>query len=59
MVNKSPDLTPREAAVKLGVSLNQVYQLIWSEKLPAERSKEGWRIPLTAVEERQNSAKRR
>ena len=52
MESETPRLTPREAAVELGVSLNQVYQLIWSEKLPAERLNSGWRISVEAIEAR-------
>jgi len=46
-------LTPREAAVRLKVSLAHVYHLLWAEKLPARRSAQGrWQIATSAVEQR-------
>jgi excisionase family DNA binding protein len=47
------ELTPRQAAVRLNVSLAYVYHLLWAEKLSARRSAQGrWRIATTAVEQR-------
>jgi excisionase family DNA binding protein len=46
------ELTPREVAVRLKVSLAYVYHLVWSEKLPAKRMNGRWLIPIDAVEVR-------
>jgi excisionase family DNA binding protein len=45
-------LSPREAAVRLGISLNAVYALLWAGKLSATHSDNRWQIPCSAVEER-------
>jgi excisionase family DNA binding protein len=45
-------LSVREAAVLLQVGLPHIYQLIYSQKLPAtkaEHERGGWRIPRQAV----------
>ena len=46
------ELTPREAAQKLGISLDSVYSLIWAGKLSANRHDGRWSIPVSAVEDR-------
>lgn len=49
-------LSPREAAVKLGISLNAVYALLWAGKLQAQHEESRWKIPFSAVEERLKKA---
>jgi excisionase family DNA binding protein len=46
------ELTPREVAIRLNVSLGYVYHLVWAKKLPAERTRGRWLIPVDAVEVR-------
>jgi excisionase family DNA binding protein len=41
-----------EAARKLNVTLKYVYDLVYSGRLPAEKSGRTWRIPASAVEAR-------
>jgi len=41
-----------EAARKLNVTLKYIYDLVYSGKLPAEKTGRTWRIPERAVEER-------
>ena len=45
-------LLPREAAQRLGVSLQAVYALIWAGKLAGRKQGPSWAIPLSAVEAR-------
>jgi len=45
-------LSPREAAVRLGITLNAVYALLWAGKLAASRSQNRWLVSSAAVEER-------
>jgi excisionase family DNA binding protein len=49
---EDPDMSTREAAMKLRVELGYVYQLIWSGKLAARRERDGWRISAAAVDAR-------
>jgi hypothetical protein len=49
------DMSTRETALKLRVSLSQVYQLIWCGKLAARREKDGWRVSAAAVNARLSS----
>jgi excisionase family DNA binding protein len=53
------ELTPREAARGLGVSLYFVYQLLWTGKLPGRKVGKQWRIPATAVELRKRAREHR
>ena len=46
------DLSPREAAQRLGVALSYLYSLIWTGRLEAEKVNTRWRIPSAAVEQR-------
>jgi|NGEPerStandDraft_6_1074524.scaffolds.fasta_scaffold101436_3 excisionase family DNA binding protein len=46
------ELTPREAARRLRVSLYFIYQSLWAGKLPAHKVDGRWRIPAKAVDER-------
>jgi excisionase family DNA binding protein len=41
-----------EAARKLNVTLKYIYDLVYSGKLPAQKSGKKWRIPADAVEDR-------
>lgn len=50
------EMTPREAALKLGVRLDTVYGLIWAARIAASKQDGRWLIPSEAVEAR---AKRR
>jgi len=45
-------LSPREVAVRLGISLNSVYALLWAGKLAATRSDKRWQILRSSVDER-------
>jgi len=45
-------LSPREAAIRLGIGLNAVYALLWAGKLQATRANNRWQIPCAAVEDR-------
>jgi excisionase family DNA binding protein len=45
-------VSPREAALKLGTRIDYVYALVWARKLPAEKIDGRWRIPISAVEAR-------
>jgi excisionase family DNA binding protein len=45
-------LTPRTAALLLGVRLDSIYALIWAGKLEADKKDGRWEIPLSAVEAR-------
>jgi excisionase family DNA binding protein len=41
-----------EAARKLNVTLKYIYDLVYSGRLPAEKTGRTWRIPESAVEAR-------
>jgi excisionase family DNA binding protein len=45
-------LSPREAARRLGISLNAVYALIWAGKIHAEQHQNRWHVSAPAVQER-------
>jgi excisionase family DNA binding protein len=51
-LKNTPDLTPREAATRLGIGLQFIYQLLWSGKLPGKKTGKTWRIPTDAVDAR-------
>ena len=51
MVNKH-DLSPREAALKLKVTIDHLYKLIYGGQLPAQKHGRQWRVDAGAVEER-------
>jgi excisionase family DNA binding protein len=44
------EMTPKEAAQKLGVRLDYLYPLIWAGKLEARKVDGRWLIPQTAVQ---------
>jgi excisionase family DNA binding protein len=49
------NLTAKEAARELGVTLHYVYWLIWEGTLEADKSSGRWAIPRAAVEARRAS----
>jgi excisionase family DNA binding protein len=46
------ELTATEACRRLGISLDYLYRLLYSQRLPARKAGKVWRIPAAAVEER-------
>jgi excisionase family DNA binding protein len=46
------ELTATEACRRLGISLDYLYRLLYSQRLPARKVDKTWRIPAAAVEER-------
>lgn len=52
-MSKGPNLTPRLAAQRLGVSLHHLYELIWTGKLAARRVDGRWQVSTAAVERRE------
>ena len=51
MKNQIP-LSPREAANRLGITLNAVYALLWAGKISADQRNGRWYISAAAVEKR-------
>jgi excisionase family DNA binding protein len=51
-MDKEQQLTPREAAKRLGVRLDYVYALIWVGKLQASRKDGRWLVSATSVRRR-------
>jgi len=45
-------LSPREAANRLGISLNAIYSLLWAGKISAQQRQNRWHISTTAVDKR-------
>jgi len=43
-------VSPRDAAQRIGVRLDTLYQKIWAGKLPANKVNGRWRIPKAAFE---------
>ena len=52
MLQRRNELTPREAATRLGVRLDSLYAMLWAGRLPGRRQEGRWFIPATAVEAR-------
>jgi hypothetical protein len=50
-------LTPRAAALLLGIRLDAIYALIWAGKLEADKKDGRWEIPRIAVEARLSSSR--
>ena len=50
---KEKTMTTKEASAALGVSIRHVLTLLYEKKLPAKKVGMVWRIPLSAVEQRQ------
>jgi len=53
------ELTPREAAQKLGIGLDSVYSLLWSRKLPAKKVDGRWLVKASEVGARLKSKEAR
>jgi excisionase family DNA binding protein len=51
-MNNRKTLSPREAANRLGISLNAIYSLLWAGKLNAQQRQNRWHISTTAVDKR-------
>ena len=49
-MTKTEDMTPRDAARRLGIRLDTVYALVWTGRLAAHKSDCRWRIAASAVE---------
>ena len=47
---KETELTAVEAARRLGVGLDYVYSLLWTQKLTGRKLCGHWKIPVEAVE---------
>ncbi len=45
-------LTPREAAVRLGCGMKRIYELLYSQKIPATKRKGRWLIASDVIEAR-------
>jgi excisionase family DNA binding protein len=55
MTKKGNLLSPREAARRLGITLQFVYMELWANRIPgARRLGRHWQIPERAIEERLN-----
>jgi excisionase family DNA binding protein len=56
------ELTPREAALKLGCRLDAVYALIWAGRLAGRKVDGRWWVPQTDVDnlaQKRNAARAR
>ena len=51
-MNSESTMDVREAARRLGVSLKNIYDLVWSGRLRADKVDGKWRISAPAVEAR-------
>jgi len=49
---KDQEITPIEAARKLGVGLDYLYSLLWTGKLAGRKTGNRWRVSLASVEAR-------
>lgn len=57
MPTKVSEVTPRQAAQRLGTRLDSLYALIWAGKIPAHKKEGRWLISLDAVEQRLKARK--
>ena len=46
------EISPREAAKRLGVRLDYVYSMLWAERLAARKQEGRWFVSSGAVEAR-------
>jgi excisionase family DNA binding protein len=46
------NLTPAQAARRLGITLDAIYKLLYAAKLPGKKVGARWLLPADAVEER-------
>ncbi len=51
-MQKAEFLSPREAAIRLGISLNAVYSLLWAGKLNGRKVNDQWQVSADAVASR-------
>ncbi len=51
-MRKGKTITVREAAQRLGVSLKQVYNLVWDGRLPSKKIDGQWCVSAEAVQSR-------
>ena len=51
-MRKQSELTPREVAQQMRVSLGYVYHMLWAGTLQGQKVGKQWRIPAEAVEAR-------
>ena len=51
-MKKQFEVSPREGAQRLGVSMQFMYQLLWAGKLPGTKVGKVWQIPIQAIEAR-------
>ena len=49
---KDTEMTPIEAARKLGVGLNYIYNLLWAGKLAGRKVDDQWAVSLAGVQAR-------
>ncbi len=52
MGNISNEITPREAAVKLGIRVDALYRLLWSGKINGRKVDGQWRISAADIDKR-------
>jgi len=45
-------LTPRQAAIRLGCGMKRLYELLYSQKIPATKRKGRWLIASETIEAR-------
>jgi excisionase family DNA binding protein len=53
------ELTPRQAATRLGVALSYLYSMLWTGRIAGRKDGAHWRIPAAAVEARLQRLSRR
>lgn len=53
-MKKRPTISVKEAARQLGVTLKNIYDLVWSGRLQAEKVDGVWRIDAESIEARLN-----
>jgi len=51
-LKSTTEMTPRQAALQLGVGLDSVYALLWSGKLPGRRVEGRWLIAAADIDSR-------
>jgi excisionase family DNA binding protein len=51
-MTEAKEISAVEAARKLGVGLDYLYSLIWTNKLQARKINQKWRVSTTSVEAR-------
>ena len=57
MQGHAETLSPRQAAVRLGIRLDALYSLLWAGKLTGNKHNGRWMIPVSAVTERLKARK--